>query len=137
MSQHLGNPLLSLSFLLLGNCLVVYGVIVQDHEQIHGENSLLENLQVLLLATGAFLYLWLSGKALTSARFLYLALALLSFSFILRELDLEQLPVPGFIQLLGSGMVRNILLAVTAVPLSFLITPTSSAESILVCRAVA
>lgn len=110
MSQPATIHALSISLLVIANILFITVVSVTGHDRLHGENAILENFQVLLLTTGGALYLWLSGKVSTADKYLYRGLALLSASFVLRELDLELLPVPALVQSLGSGFGRNLLL---------------------------
>ncbi|GAB5498647.1 MAG: hypothetical protein PsegKO_09580 [Pseudohongiellaceae bacterium] len=98
------------AFVVLVNSLFVYLVMAMGLDWVHSENALLENLQASLLAVSSIFYLWLAGKTGSPEKFLHLTLALLSFSFISRELDLERLPVPLFVQLVGSGFGRNLLL---------------------------
>ena len=100
------------AFIALVNSLFAYLVMAMGLDWVHSENALLENLQVSILAISGIVYLWLGGKAGATEKFLHLALALLSFSFISRELDMERLPVPAFVQLVGSGAGRNLLLTV-------------------------
>lgn len=97
--------------LLLGsiNAVFAYHVILYEHHEVHGENALLENLQAAFLALAALLYL-VPTAANAANNFLNKAFALLCFSFLLRELDLEHLGLPNVIAQLGSGTGRKVLL---------------------------
>ncbi len=95
---------------LAANGIFAYLVIFFEYHHLHDENSLMENVQALLLATGCFCYLLLLAGNTRNVRLINGALSLLCFSFTLRELDIEHLPVPALIRLLGSGHGRTILL---------------------------
>ncbi|MEE9368967.1 MAG: hypothetical protein V3V05_08885 [Pontiella sp.] len=77
---------------------------------LYAENGPLENLQVLLLFLSAIAFLIPVSKAPISLKYVLLAGALLSCSFILRELDVENLNVPKWVVSIGSGVGRNIVL---------------------------
>lgn len=107
------NPLQLIALVvLLGtvNAFFAYDVILYEHHHIHGENALLENLQALFLGFATALFL-LPSTCNAANAFLNKAFALLCFSFLLRELDLERLGLPAVIAQLGSGTGRKLLLA--------------------------
>jgi hypothetical protein len=100
---------LSLAVITTLNLLTVYLVVVFEVHHLHDENHLFENLQVLLLCLSVVA----SSLLLRGGNpdvFVWAGLALLSFSFLLRELDLERLPLPEFLQAAGSGRGRAGLL---------------------------
>ncbi|MFK7830221.1 MAG: hypothetical protein AB8B57_10615 [Congregibacter sp.] len=95
---------------LMANLLVAFYAISMNDTSVHAENSLLENFQAACLASCVLAYLCLM-PATQDQRLVFMAVALLCFSFLLRELDLERLNVPLFLQTLGSGRGRVLLLA--------------------------
>ena len=78
-----------------------------------GEKGILEMTQALLIAVSMVIYVLCAffdrniGTRLTS-----LALSLLSFSFLLRELDVEEYDIPSIFILLGSGTGKHVLIGV-------------------------
>jgi hypothetical protein len=74
------------------------------------ENGPLENLQVVLLFLSSIAFLLPMKRADRSCRSILLGGAMLCFSFILRELDVEDLAVPQWVIAVGSGTGRDILL---------------------------
>lgn len=97
-------------FLTLLNGLVIHMIRLKGYHQLHAENGLLENAQAFLLMLAILTYAVLSMRETVPLSLLHQSLALLSFSFLLRELDLELLPLPLVVRLLGSGLGRTILL---------------------------
>lgn len=101
---------LCLLVVLLLNLLSAWCVIAFEYHHLHDENQLFENLQVLLLALGV-----LSGSILLRGiwpvSLPWAGLALLCFSLLLREVDLDLLPLPGPLQALGTSEGRALLLA--------------------------
>jgi len=91
------------------NVLFAYDVFLYEHHHVHGENALLENLQAFFLGLGTLLFL-VPNNANAANAFLNKAFALLCFSFLLRELDMERLGLPVAIAQLGSGTGRKVLL---------------------------
>ena len=69
---------------------------------------MIENIQAILLALGIFVFLFPHQHNAYSS--LQYALALLCFSFLLRELDVEKLDIPVILQTLGSGPGKRVLL---------------------------
>lgn len=102
--------LLGLTFVLV-NTFTAYFAIIFQYDSLHSENSILENSQIafLVLATVGYLLFQTSAQ---DERIIHVAIALLCFSFILREIDLEHLNLPSLLIALGSGIGRKILLAV-------------------------
>lgn len=74
------------------------------------ENGPLENIQVLLLLLGFICFLAPVKKSNPGFRCILLTGAMLSLSFILRELDVEDLAVPQWVILIASGTCRNIIM---------------------------
>ncbi len=105
------NTLLLGLALVLVNTFTAYFAITFQYDSLHSENSTLENTQVVLLVLAAVGYLSLHTPS-QDERIIHVAIALLSFSFILREIDLEHLNLPSQLIALGSGLGRKILLAV-------------------------
>ncbi len=108
--------LLGLSFAAATGCLAFVAVMFQL-QPIDSENSILENSQVVFLAVAALGYLLLPPLQ-KDTRLINLAVSLLCFSFMLRELDVEYLNIPEFFIALGSGTGKKILLAVLWLVLS-------------------
>ncbi len=111
----------TLLLFILGICcfgiIAAYLVIGLEMSQLHEENGLFENIQVLLLAlTIAVFFLQIYFKRNAHGIF-PLAGSFLCLVFILRELDVEKLDVPQIFILLGSGVGRNVLMAVLGVSL--------------------
>jgi len=106
-----GLQLAAISLLLAGiNALFAYDVLLFDHHEVHGENALLENLQALFLTLATALFLVPTASNIAN-KCLNKAFALLCFSFLLRELDLEHLGLPALLVQLGTGTGRTLLLA--------------------------
>ncbi len=82
----------------------------EDAIRLDKENGPLENIQVILLFLSSIAFLLPVAKAERSYRCVLLGGAMLSFSFILRELDVEDLAGPQWVAAMGSGTGRGILL---------------------------
>jgi hypothetical protein len=96
-------------FAIINACLIYFS-FTQQSDAFHSEGAALENAQVVFLMVSAVGFLFLlpfnhPDKAI------HLAVALLCFSFILRELDLEDMDVFQIIKILGSGQGKILLLA--------------------------
>ena len=96
--------------LLLLNIAFLSLVISLDLHYLYRENALLENLQALFLILSTITYLWLSSYCSGQVRLGWIAVSLLCFSFITREVDLELLPLFESIGFLFHGAGRTILL---------------------------
>lgn len=96
--------------LLLANVCIGFAAVVLHYDTLQCEDGPLENTQALFLAVTALSYLYLLC-ARTDEGIAHAGIGLLCFSFLLRELDLELLPVPVLLQTLGSGQGKRILLA--------------------------
>jgi hypothetical protein len=108
--------LIGFVFTLVNSILAYLGIVFQ-YEALYSENALLENAQVLFLAVAAIGYLVIAPSH-QYERLINSAIALLCFSFVLRELDIEHLNLADVLVTLGSGTGRNILLAFLWVSLS-------------------
>jgi hypothetical protein len=93
-------------------------VIAFEYHHLHDEDHLFENLQALLLGLGVLcgsLLLRDSGREFL----VWAGLAVLSLSLLLREVDLDQMPVHGALQALGTGTGRAVLLGPLWLALGF------------------
>ena len=90
----------------------------QQSDSFHSEGAALENTQVIFLIISAVGFLFLLPFK-HPYKTIHLAIALLCFSFILRELDLEHMDVFQIIKILGSGQGRILLLASLWASMSF------------------
>lgn len=96
--------------LSVAGMLFAQSIFADEAIRLDKENGPLENIQVMLLFLSAVAFLLPVAKAEKSFRCVLLGGAMLSFSFILRELDVEDLAVPQWIAAMGSGTGRDILL---------------------------
>lgn len=79
------------------------------------ENGLMENLQAAALAGGMLIcFIALFSSKQRDKRFILLSLVLVLLVFFLRELDVEDLDLPGLLITLGSGAGRDLLLGFAA-----------------------
>ncbi len=93
------------------NLVVIASVIASGQHGVHAENGLFENIQAVYLISAALLYAASSlGNRLTE-RVELAGLALLCFSFSLREIDIELIGLPQFIEqfLTGDGRTATLL----------------------------
>ena len=81
--------------------------LAQGNTAVHAENGPLENAQVLAIGLAGILFLGLACFEKKSNSLFDFFLALLCYSFALRELDVETFDLPSFIHLIGSGSGRN------------------------------
>jgi len=102
--------LVSLAVITALNLLTVYFVIVFEYHHLHDENHLFENLQAILLGCGVLVSSLLLRSTTDLDGFVWAGLGLLCFSFLLRELDVEQLPLPALLQAASTGSGRTALL---------------------------
>lgn len=103
-------------FILLGLFLVVtlwsaHEVFMLDNVAIYAENGPLEVLEAILLAMSCIVFLVAVVFQKQPARLLCLFCAVLCYSFVVRELDVERLNVHRYVKFLGSGVGRNTTLA--------------------------
>ncbi|MFT5904916.1 MAG: hypothetical protein ACI9E1_000505 [Cryomorphaceae bacterium] len=105
--------------LILINGGVLYQVLKLGNSPIIDENNLVENLQVICYLFSAVILLINALRVLKLAKWLNLFFGVTCLSFVLRELDVEELNVPDLFILLGSGKGRNIMFIVAFVALFF------------------
>ncbi len=108
--------------LFLLNGWVLYHVLKLGNVSIIDENNLVENLQVICYSFSAVILLIHALKLSNLHRWLNLFFGVTCLSFVLRELDVEELDVPDLFIFIGSGKGRNIMfvLAFTALFFVFL-----------------
>ena len=75
------------------------------------KNGVLENTQVVFLFLSGIVFAVQSVSVDRLTRLLLWMGAWLCLSFILRELDVDELPVPQWVILIGSGLGRNLIMA--------------------------
>jgi hypothetical protein len=80
-----------------------YAVFVSNHPAIYAENGLLENAQAILGAIACLVFLASTALEKRSDKLILLSCSLLCSSFVLREVDVDQLAVHDALMLLGSG----------------------------------
>ena len=88
---------------------VGYSVYVLNQTSIYAENRLLENAQVFILALAGLIFSLSFVYQKRTDKLLLLFFAFLCLSFILREVDVEDLNVPDILKFIGSGIGRNVL----------------------------
>lgn len=91
---------------------LAYSVFVLNQSVIYAENGVLENLQVLTLVFCFLAFLFPLKDSDRQGRLLFCWFSFLCLSFILREVDVEDLDVPTALIAIGSGTGRNLMLAV-------------------------
>ena len=94
-------------------------VLLFDDVSFYQENGILENTQVLLLIVIFFVFFIPSTYQKRKDKLFLIFFALLSFNFILREIDVEEFDIPSFFILFGSGIGRKIMLAVGFISIIF------------------
>jgi hypothetical protein len=110
LSLNVNAMILALIALLLIDASFIFEVEVGGNTEIVKEDQALENYQVILLFICGTVYLQTLFYAQKGQKLFPAAGALLCFSFILRELDVEKFDLPEIIILLGHGIGRNIML---------------------------
>jgi len=93
-------------------CWFGYSVYVLNQASIYAENGLLENIQVFTLISSCLVFLLPVLHQKREDKLVLLFFSFLCFSFILREIDVEHFDIPIFLKTVGSGIGRNIMLAV-------------------------
>ena len=96
---------------VIANLVVVASVIASGLHGVHAENALFENIQAVCLIFAALLYALSSFGNKSIDRIELIGLALLCFSFSLRELDIELVGLPTLIEqfLVGKGRTATLL----------------------------
>ena len=88
-----------------------YSVYVLNNTSIYVENGILENIQVFTITiAGLLLFLPVINQKRTD-KLVLLFFAFLCLSFVLREVDVEDLSIPDVLKSVGSGAGRNVILA--------------------------
>ncbi|MDP2179695.1 hypothetical protein [Methylicorpusculum sp.] len=95
-----------------------HAVFVLDNVNVYSENGPLENMQVGLIAISCFVFLTPLALKKSSEKLTHLFCFWLCYSFLVRELEIERLDAPDFLVLIGSGIGRNIILAVGFISLT-------------------
>jgi len=88
---------------------IAYSVYVLNQTSIYAENRLLENAQVFILALAGLIFSAPVVYQKRTDKLLLLFFAFLCLSFILREVDVEDLNIPNILKYIGSGIGRNVL----------------------------
>lgn len=88
-----------------------YSVVVLNRTDIYAENGLLENIQAVLLVIAGIAFFAPIAFEKRSDKLILCFCSLLCFSFVLRELDVEDLDVHDALKFIGSGAGRNTILA--------------------------
>jgi hypothetical protein len=109
---------LVLSFFVAVFIWASHAVFVLDNVIVYSENGLLENMQVGLIAASCFFFLTPLALKMKPEKLTHLFCFWLCYSFLVRELDIERLDAPDFLVLIGSGMGRNIILALGFISLT-------------------
>ena len=96
---------------LVTNLVVIASVIASGRHDVHAENALFENIQAVCLIFSAILYAASSLRNKSTERVELMGLALLCFSFSLREIDIELIGLPQLIEqlLVGNGRTASLL----------------------------
>lgn len=102
------NMMIIMTFLGL-LCYVGYSVYVLNQASIYAENRFLENTQVFILVLAGFIFYLPTVHQKRTDKLLLLFFAFLCLSFILREVDVEELNIPNILKYIGSGIGRNVL----------------------------
>lgn len=84
-----------------------YSVFSDNHTHIYAENGLIENIQAFLLVIACIVYLATVAIEKRSDKLILLFCSLLCFSFLLRELDVEEFDIPQALIFIGHGVGRN------------------------------
>lgn len=109
--KHAVNLRLFSMVLIASNTLAIAGLSLGlDPSFYNREDGLLENLQALVLLATMIVALWQHWVQRADVGLAPLFLALVCFSGLLRELDVERYDIPQILILLGSGLGKRILL---------------------------
>jgi hypothetical protein len=109
---------LVLSFFVAVFIWASHAVFVLDNVNVYAENGPLENMQVGFIVMSCFTFLSPLTLKKNPEKLTHLFCFWLCYSFLVRELDIERLDAPDFLVLIGSGMGRNIILAVGFISLT-------------------
>ena len=86
--------------------------VFDGNTQIYAENGLMENMQAFVLVIACITFLTVAVFNKKAAKAILLFCFFLCYSFILREVDVEDFDVPYILKLIGSGTGRNAILLV-------------------------
>lgn len=89
-----------------------YAVYFLNQSSIYLENGLLENIQVITLLLACISFIVPVFSQTRSDKLMLIFFSFLCFSFILREVDVEELDIAYFLILIGHGIGRNIMLII-------------------------
>ena len=96
-----------------------HSVFILDNTDIYVENGFLENIQAILLVISCIVFLIPIAVDKNSEKLILLFCSLLCYSFILREVDFDELDVNDTIKYIFSGVFRNISITVAFIVLFF------------------
>lgn len=104
------------SYVLIGALCVLalwsaHDVLIVGDAAIYAEGGFLEILQAVLLGIGCLVFLAPVVSRQEPGKLIFLFCSLLCYSFVVRELDVELLNVPEIVKFIGSGIGRNVSLA--------------------------
>jgi hypothetical protein len=94
-----------------------HSVFILDNTDIYVENGFLENIQAILLVISCIVFLIPIAVDKNSEKLILLFCSLLCYSFILREVDFDELDVNDTIKYIFSGVFRNISIIVVFIVL--------------------
>ncbi|OQX58548.1 MAG: hypothetical protein B5M52_05265 [Helicobacteraceae bacterium 4484_230] len=104
--------LAAIAFIFIAHIFLYHQISVVGAIYISDENGVLENLQVLILFISMLIFLIASIYSKKRDRAVLFSGALLCLTFLLREVDVEDLDVWQIFIFLGSGAGRNVFLSV-------------------------
>ncbi len=110
--NHIGSLFIATGIILLLLNIFVFQ-FGETHLDLFDENNIIENTEVIFLLLALFIFTY--GILSCHTRSIAFCSFTVCFGFILRELDIEQFDVPHWIIFLGSGIGRNILLAILGI----------------------
>ena len=93
-------------------CWLGYSIFVNNQAFLYAENGPLENTQVFILSIACLIFLLPVLTQSRNDKLFLLFFSLLCISFVLREVDIEDLNVPNILISIGSGTGRNIMLSI-------------------------
>jgi hypothetical protein len=94
-----------------------HSVFILNNTDIYVENGLLENIQAILLIISCIVFLIPIAVEKNPEKLILLFCSLLCYSFILREVDFDELDVNDTIKYFFSGVFRNISITVAFIVL--------------------
>jgi hypothetical protein len=89
-----------------------YAVYALNQSSIYLENGLLENIQVITLFLACVSFIFPVFSQSRSDKLMLMFFSFLCFSFILREVDVEEIDIAYFLIFIGHGIGRNIMLII-------------------------